>query len=74
VDIAARRDVVVIFGDLLDSDDATVLLLLAPSSEGVRDAYDGFIGDKVFGVALGELPAGVEEEEFSCATLGLGLV
>src|SRR3990170_7842677 len=42
VDVTARRDVVVVLGDLLAGDDARILLHFLPRGEGAGDADDGF--------------------------------
>lgn len=47
---------------------------LLPGDEGIGDALDVGVGDEVFGVALGEELAGVDEEDFALAGLRLGLV
>src|SRR3990172_1410221 len=43
VDVAARRDVVVVLGDLLAGDDARILAHFLPRGEGVGDADDGIL-------------------------------
>ena len=74
MDVAAGGNVEVVLGDFLTGDDARILLLFLPRSEGVGYADNGVSGDVVLRVALAELAARVEQEEFALPLLRLCLV
>ena len=74
VDVAAGRDVVVVFLQLGVIDDTAEFFLFLPPFQGVGDAGDAFGRDEVLGVALLEDLAGVDEEDFSFSVPGLGFV
>jgi hypothetical protein len=74
VDVAAGGDIVVVFLELGEVDDAAEFFLFLPPDEGVGDALNAGLGDEVLGVALFEDLAGVDEEDPALPGLGLILV
>ena len=71
MDVAAGGDVEIVLGDFFSGDDARILILFLPRGESVGDADNGVVGDVVFRVALVELAARVEQEEFALPLLRL---
>ena len=65
MNVTARGNVEVVLGDLLVGDDARVLFDLLPCNEGVGNPENGVLRDVVFGVALYELTAGIEEKQLA---------
>src|SRR5204863_3389084 len=63
VDVAERRDVEILLGDLIARDDLGELLIFLPRVEGGRDPRDAGGRDEVLRVSLLHYVAGIDEEE-----------
>ena len=74
MDIAARRDVVIIPDDLGLDRNAAEFVLFFPVQEGRRDALDSLFGNEVLGIAFGKDLRGVDQEQFVFFRLELVLV
>ena len=74
MDVAAGGDVVVVVLQFSVIDDAAEFFLFLPSYQGVGDAGDALGRDEIFGVALFEDPAGIDEKDLALPRFWFRLV
>ena len=74
MDVTAGGDIEVVSGDFVQGADPGKFFDFLPGFESFGNTNDSLDGEVILWVALGELPAGVEQEELFFSFFGFGLV